>query len=192
MADEDGISNRHLGWITAWAAVALLGGAAIIGYWQAAVPSSSKLPVWPVIPFVAVMAVPLYMVFAPLLKRWPFRELHKHREYDEDEIAKGLYELDLLEHARKFVRLILTRNEGRDDLANSSQWNNWAAAVEQDIEQSSMDLWFLQALPDQWRRREIDDDALQLADNELLALIQERKHFRTTAFALKHQARHGA
>lgn len=120
-----------------------------------------------------------------------FRELHKRRGYNEDEIAKGLRELDLLENARQFVRLILTRNEGRDDLANSSNWNNWAAAVDRSIEDSSMDLSFLRALPAQWRKKEIDDDALQLADEKLLGLIQERQHFRNTKFAFQHQARIG-
>ena len=121
-----------------------------------------------------------------------FRELHKRRGHNEDEIAKGLRELDLLENARQFVRLILTRNEGRDDLANYSHWNNWAAEVDGTIERSSMDLSFLQPLPPQWRKREINDDALQLADEKLLALIQEREHFRNTKFAFQHQAKHGA
>lgn len=121
-----------------------------------------------------------------------FRELHKRHGHNEDDIAKGLRELDLLENARQFVRLILTRNEGRDDLANYSNWNNWAAEVDRAIERSSMDLSFLQPLPPQWRKREINDDTLQFADEKLLALIQEREHFRNTKFAFQHQARRGA
>lgn len=118
-----------------------------------------------------------------------FRELHMRRGHSEDEVAQGLRELELLKAARSIVRVVCTRNDGNSDFETNAHWTMWANDVEKIIEESPMDLSFLEPLPDQWRQKEIDDDLLQFADKQLLRLIKKRSHYGFTKLALQNPVR---
>ena len=122
-----------------------------------------------------------------------FHELHKRQGHGEGEgegeEAQGLRELDLLKTARDIVRVVLTRNDGNNDFVRNAHWTMWANDLEKIVEQSSMDLSFLELLPDQWRRKHIDDDSLQSADKQLSGLIKKRSHFGFTKLALQNPVR---
>jgi hypothetical protein len=139
---------------------------------------NGKWLIWPAIGLIVLVIV-------------QFVELHRRRTSNDDEVALGLAELDRLDLVRQLVRLCLTRNNGMDNWERGmtrQHWNDWAFKVEEAIRQlPSLDLSFLAPIPDQWRQAEINDETLTVADQQLVALISERDHYRHTAFALSLQ-----
>lgn len=118
-----------------------------------------------------------------------FIELHKSRGDDGENEAQGVIVLGLLKNARELVRVVYTRNDGRHNFDNDAHWTMWANDLEKIIKQTPIDLSFLESIPNQWRRKQIDDGTLQFADERLSVLVDEWSHFGLTRLALENPER---